>query len=58
LNERAYKDNPRTLNDLKKAISQAMNGINPTVLRRVSWNMSSRVELCQQEDGGHLQHLL
>jgi hypothetical protein len=36
--ERAFKDHSHMLNDLKKAISQAINNITPAMLRRASWN--------------------
>jgi hypothetical protein len=41
------------LNDLREAISQAMNYISPTILRRVSHSLRNRVELYLQENGGH-----
>jgi hypothetical protein len=58
LKEIAYKDNPRTQNDLKKAISQAINDITPTMVRGLSGSVRNRVQLCLQENGGHFQHLL
>ena len=41
LTERAYRDNHCTLNDLKKAISQAKRNITPAMLKRMSRNMIS-----------------
>jgi hypothetical protein len=55
LKERAYKCNPRTLNDLMKAISQGIKNITPTMLRRFSGSVWNRVQLCLQENGGHFQ---
>jgi len=55
LKERAYKGNPRTLNDLKKAISQAIKDITLTMLRHVTGSVLNRVQLCLQENGGHFQ---
>jgi hypothetical protein len=56
LKERTYKGNPRTLNDLnKKAISQALKDITPTMLRRLSGSVRNRIQLCLQENGGHFQ---
>jgi hypothetical protein len=55
LKERVYKGNPRKLNDLKKAISQAIKDITPTILRLLSGSVGNHVQLCLQENGGHLQ---
>jgi len=55
LKERAYKGKPRKLNDLKKAISQAIKDITPTILRLLSGSVRNRVQLCLQENGGHFQ---
>jgi hypothetical protein len=43
LKERAYNDNPHILNDVKKAILQALNNITPTVLRHMLHNMHNHV---------------
>ena len=58
LKEIAYNDNPDMLNDIKKAILQAINNITPTMLRHMLCNMRNRVELCLQEYDGHFQYLL
>jgi hypothetical protein len=46
------------LNDIKKAILQAINNITPTMLRYTLHNMRNRVELCLQENDEHFQYLL
>jgi hypothetical protein len=55
LKERVYKGNPRKLNDFKKAISQAIKDITPTILRLLSESVRNHIQLCLQENGGHFQ---
>jgi hypothetical protein len=46
------------LEDLRNNITNAVQGITADILRRVSRNMSRRVQSCLQQNGGHFQHLL
>jgi hypothetical protein len=58
LKETIYKNNPRTLVDLKRNTEEAVKKITAETLLRVSQNMCQWVNLCLQENGGHFQHLL
>jgi hypothetical protein len=58
LKEAVYKNNLRTLVDLKRNIEGAVKKITAGTLLYVSRNMCQRVNLCLQENGGHFQYLL
>lgn len=58
LKDKVYEGDPQTIDDLKIAITQRIQEITPSMLKRVSKNMRKRVQLCLQERGGHFEHLL
>lgn len=53
-----YKNNPKTIEDLKTAISLEINAIDTNELERVMRNVMKRVKICKAEGGRHFQHLL
>lgn len=58
LKEKSYSNKPRTLEQLKFNIAQAVLNIQPQTLKTVARNVLKRVEACIREDGGHFQHLI
>ncbi|WP_370716200.1 hypothetical protein [Sphingomonas sp. IW22] len=54
----AYRKNPKTLDNLKEAITREINNINAETLERVSNNFLRRVDLCLKCDGNHFSYLL
>jgi hypothetical protein len=55
--KKVYTINPRSLEELKHNIEQAVANIDPETLREVARNTLKRVDDCLQEGGGHFQHL-
>jgi hypothetical protein len=53
-----YKDNPRSLHDLKEAIANFITHVSHNELVRVFGNKIKRVDACLQARGGHFQQLL
>lgn len=58
LKDTVYGNNPRTLDDLKTNISEAILSIDKDTLLKVSRNALSRCFLCKTALGGHFQHLM
>lgn len=58
LKDNVYVNNPKTLDDLKSAITSCINSISKETLKNVSWNIVKRARLCASQDGKHFQHLL
>ena len=58
LKGQVYQNKPRTLEELKTNISNAISAIPEQQLQRVSENMFTRVQRCLDAGGGHFQHLL
>jgi len=57
LKDKSYKNNPETLSELKNAIIFEINNIDVQVLQRVIQNFCKRLELYQEGDGGHFEHI-
>ena len=53
-----YRDRPRTLNDLKTAITAYVRNISQADLQKVSANKIKRVQACIDARGHHFQYLL
>ncbi|PSN30043.1 hypothetical protein C0J52_28441, partial [Blattella germanica] len=53
-----YKNNPKSIGELKGEITNYVNSITLETLLKVFQNKCKRVELCLQQQGQHFQHLL
>jgi len=53
-----YRDRPRTLNELKTAVTVYMRNISQAYLQKVFANKIKRVQACIDARGHHFQHLL
>jgi hypothetical protein len=53
-----YPDHPRTLNELKSAITVYIRNISQADLHKVFANKIKRVQACMDARGRHFQHLL
>ena len=58
LKDRVYKTNPRTIGELKSNIQTEIEAIDEETCRAVMSNFIRRMEMCQQQEGGHLEELL
>ena len=58
LKAQVYRTGPKNLQDLKKAVEQAVRRITLATCRAVMEAARKRAELCLQENGGHLEHVL
>jgi hypothetical protein len=54
----AYRDRPRTLNELKTAITAIIRNISQADLQKVFGNKIKLVQACIDARGHHFQHLL
>ena len=54
----AYRDRPRTLNELKTAITAYIRNISQADLQKVFENKTEWVQACIDARGHHFQHLL
>ena len=57
LKERVYGNNPRTIPDLKAAITAAVSAIPKEECGRVIENLAHRIQMCLQRQGTHLEHI-
>ena len=58
LKDRVYKTNPRTISALKTNIQTEIEAIDEETCRAGMSNFIRRMEMCQQQEGGHLEQLL
>ena len=58
LKDRVYKTNPQTIGELKRNIQTEMEAIDEATCRAVMSNFIRRIEMCQHQEGGHLEQLL
>ena len=58
LKDRVYKTNPQTIGELKRNIQTEMEAIDEATCRAVMSNFIRRMEMCQHQEGGHLEQLL
>jgi len=57
LKDRVYGNNPQTIPDLKAAIAAAIRAIPSEECGRVIENFASRIQMCLQHWGVHLEHI-
>ena len=57
LKDQGYRCNPKTIAELKTAITTIMNAIKPDMLKRVCDNFVKRIDYCQQSDGSHFENI-
>mgnify|MGYP003623301927 CR=1 FL=1 len=58
LKERVYRDKPRTLDELKRAIRREVQQINQETLERVWGSFTCRLENCIRANGHHLKDII
>lgn len=58
LKERVYKEKPRTLEDLKRAIIAEINRIPRQMLNKVNSSFIGRLEKCIEADGHHMPDVI
>lgn len=58
LKDRVYKDNPRTIPDLKEAITREIQAISKEECCRVMNHFARRIQVCLQQNGSHLEHII
>jgi Helix-turn-helix domain (DUF4817) len=56
--DRVYVNKPRTIAQLKDAVSDVVRGISPDVCRNVVDNFTVRVRECSARNGAHVEHVL
>ena len=58
LKNNVYRNNPQIIPELKKAIMQKINAIPKEECIRGINNFASRIQVCRQQNGGHLEHII
>lgn len=58
LKERVYAHKPRTIEDLKLAITEEINGIEQDLLTRVSDDFQTRMNICREVNGRHMRDVI
>ena len=58
LKDRVFKNNPKDIPELKKAVASAIKTISPEVCSNVIEEVRKRAELCMMRKGAHLEHVL
>jgi hypothetical protein len=58
LEQKVYKTNPHTIEELKENVRNEVSAISPGELQRVITNLVRRCQECARPDGDHFQHLL
>ena len=53
-----FQKKPKTIPELKAIVETYASRIPRDILLRVADNFMERAKICNQEDGGHLEHLL
>lgn len=56
--EVVYQTEPTTREDMMLRISNAFHSIDRNMLRDVNNSFLHRIEICSQENGGHIEHIL
>ena len=57
LKGRVYRDRPATLEALREAITREIRAITPDTLRKVTRNFVTRLQMVQDKEGQHIEHL-
>lgn len=58
LKNTVYKNRLHTVDDLKNAITDAVQNISPQQLENVFENMKRRIDMCINNNGGHIEHIM
>jgi hypothetical protein len=58
LKSKVYISNPVSIEELKENIREEMQNISPTTCRAVMQNFRSRLQVCQDEQGSHLNDVI
>ena len=58
LKERVYRDNPKTITELKEAIATEIRSIGPGVTSAVMNSMKKRAQICIQSGGRHMKNII
>ena len=58
LKDIVYQENPQTIEELKTAITAKIRAIPKEECVKVIDNFTRRVQVCLQQNGGHLEHIL
>jgi hypothetical protein len=58
LKDSVYRNEPRTMENLKRSITACIQEIDGLMLQRVAGNMMKRVEMCNTVNGQHFQNLM
>jgi len=58
LKGKVYKNTPRTIEQLKDAISQEIQAVNADTLGKVFQNLEKRIQVCLGVKGDQFQHRL
>ena len=53
-----YQDNPKTIPELKTAITTKIRTISREPCVRIIDNFARRIQVCLQRRGGHLEHII
>jgi transposase len=57
LKDTIYKNNPKTLSELKNSLTVAIKNIEVQVLQCLIENLCKRLEICQESDGSHFEQI-
>lgn len=58
LKDKVYRDNPKTVTELKEAIATEIRAIGPGVTSAVMNSMKKRAEICIQSGGRHMKNII
>ena len=58
LKSQVYMSNPKTIEDLKKAVSSAVRRVRPETCRAAVESAQRRAALCLEREGAHLEHVI
>lgn len=56
--EIVYTDTPTTIQNMKDRIIHAFRSITPAILRKVETSFQRRIEMCVNQNGQHVEHLI
>lgn len=58
LKSQVYRKNPKTTEDLKKAVRSAVRQVRPDTCRAAIESAQRRAALCLEREGDHLEHII
>ena len=58
LKSQVYRKNPKTIEDLKKAVRSAVRQVRPDTCRAAVESAQRRAALCLEREGDHLEHII